>query len=170
MRLAYGAVMSTEDAEAWERHLDDYEVTPLFVQFGRTLLKVDDAAAQKVEIEDRKGWVTDTFTIRGGASKLGYERGEAMDGGYFNEYTKGFRSAGLVAVIEFSGNCLPEENVPAALISLSFEKYDTGRRMGHPVKLGEVPPVLLSECWNDYLAMAAKAAFDEGWKKKMPWM
>ena len=93
-----------------------------------------------------------------------------MDGGYFNEYSKSFRSAGIVAVIEFSGNCLPEENVAAALISLSFFKLKSGHMRGGAVKLDVVPSVLLSECWNDYHAMAAKGAFDEGWEGKMPWM
>jgi len=93
-----------------------------------------------------------------------------MDGGYFNEYTKTFRSAGVVAIIEFSGNCLPEENVAAATISLSFVKHSNKRGRGTVLKLSDVPPVLLSECWNDYQAMAAKGAYDESWERKMPWM
>ncbi len=170
VRLAHGALIGESDAEAWEGHLRDYEVESIFAQFGRTLLSIEKNQESMTTIDDRKGWVTDTFTIRGAASKLGYERGEAMDAGYFNEYLKGFQSAGLLAVIEFSGNCLPEENVPAAIISLSFERYSGGRRTGGSVKLSDVPPVLLSECWNDYRLMVAKAAFDENWEQKMPWM
>ena len=170
VRLAYGAEMSESDAQAWARHLEDYEIAPLFTQFGRSMLTIEEAQQNDTKIDDRKGWVTDTFTIRGTAAKLGYERGEAMDGGYFNEYVKSFQSAGILAVVEFSGNCLPEENVPAAMISLSFENYTSGRRLGGSVKLDDVPPVLLSECWNDYRSMAAKGAFDEGWEQKMPWM
>jgi len=169
VRLAHGALIGESEAGDWERHLEDYEVRPLFPQFGRTLLSIDREQASLTAIEDRKGWVTDTFTIRGAASKLGYERGEAMDAGFFYEYTKSFQSAELMAVIEFTGNCLPEENVPAALLSLSFERYSSGRRTGGTVKLSEVPPVLLSECWNDYRSMAAKAAFDKDWERKMPW-
>ena len=169
IRLAHGALINDSIGKAWESHLKDYEVEPLFPQFGRTLLSLKEDQVSMTTIEDRKGWVTDTFTVRGSASKLGYERGEAMDGGYFCEYTKGFQSAEILAVIEFSGNCLPEENVPAALVSLSFERYSGGRRTGGTLKLSEVPPVLLSECWNDYRSMAAKAAFDENWERKMPW-
>ncbi len=168
--LAHGALIDDADTQAWKQHLQDYEVKPLFKQFGRTLLSIDKPQQSMTVIDDRKGWVTDTFTIRGEASKLGYERGEAMDAGYFNEYKKSFQSAGILAVIEFSGNCLPEENVPAAMISLSFERYSAGRRTGGTLKLSEVPPVLLSECWNDYRSMVAKAAFDENWEQKMPWM
>jgi len=168
--LAHGALIDDAETEAWKQHLQDYEVKPLFKQFGRTLLSIDKTQRLMTVIDDRKGWVTDTFTIRGEASKLGYERGEAMDAGYFNEYKKRFQGAGILAVIEFSGNCLPEENVPAAMISLTFERYSAGRRTGGTLKLSEVPPVLLSECWNDYRSMVAKAAFDENWEQKMPWM
>ncbi|MFK7889016.1 MAG: DUF4132 domain-containing protein [Gammaproteobacteria bacterium] len=170
LRLAHGARMSAEDAAAWETHLADYEVKPVFVQFGRTLMSLDDKQKEHNSIVDRKGWVTDTFTIRGAASKLGYERGEALDGGFFHDYIKSFTGAGIAAVIEFSGNCLPEENVAAATISLSFERYVSGQRRGVALALKDVPPVLLSECWNDYHAMAAKGAFAEDWEKKMPWM
>jgi hypothetical protein len=170
IRLAHGALIEASETEAWQRHLDDYEVKPLFEQFTRPLLSIDKEQASMTLIEDRKGWVTDTFTFRGEASKLGYERGEAMDGGYFNEYTKNFQSAGILASIEFSGNCLPEENVPAAMISLAFERYSSGRRTGGTLKLSDIPPVLLSECWNDYRSIAEKGAFDENWEKNMPWM
>ena len=169
-RIAHGASMTDDAAKAWGEHLQDYEIEPLFSQFGRSLKRLSDKKQKEESIEDRKGWITDTFTIRGVATKLGYDRGQPMDGGYFNEYSKSFRSAGIVAVIEFSGNCLPEENVAAALISLSFFKLKSGHMRGGAVKLDVVPPVLLSECWNDYHAMAAKGAFDEGWEGKMPWM
>ncbi|MET0043754.1 MAG: DUF4132 domain-containing protein, partial [Candidatus Thiodiazotropha sp. 6PLUC3] len=104
IRLAHGALIEASETEAWQRHLDDYEVKPLFEQFTRPLLSIDKEQASMTIIEDRKGWITDTFTFRGEASKLGYERGEAMDGGYFNEYKKNFQSAGILAIIEFSGN------------------------------------------------------------------
>jgi hypothetical protein len=169
VRVAYGATMREEEALAWEQHLKDYEVAPLLTQFGRTMLSLAPQDAQAESIDDRKSWVTDAFTIRGAASKLGYERGEALDAGYFNEYVKRFQSVGVIAVIEFSGNCLPEQNVPAALISLAFEKLANGRRIHGRMKLREVPGVLLSECWNDYRAMAAKGVFDADWERKMPW-
>ncbi|SMX27349.1 hypothetical protein TRP8649_01453 [Pelagimonas phthalicica] len=170
IRLAHGALLSETEAQAWESHLADYEVKPLFAQFGRPLLALEGEMGKATQIEDRKGWVTDTFSFRGASSKLGYERGEALDGGYFNEYVKTFRSAGLCAVIEFSGNCLPEENVAAAQISLEFVKLLGNNRRGRAMPLSDVPPVLLSECWNDYRDMVAKGAFDPDWEKKMPWM
>lgn len=169
-KLAHGALLVEETKKQWLEHLADYEVKAIFPQFDRELLTLESDNVNDKHIKDREGWVTDTFTVRGFASKLGYDRGEAMDGGYFNEYRKSFGSAGQVAVIEFSGNCLPEENVPAALVSLHFEKLTGNNRSGGISKLSDVPPVLLSECWNDYYAMASKANYEKDWLKKMPWM
>ncbi|MGO9486861.1 MAG: DUF4132 domain-containing protein [Rhodomicrobium sp.] len=167
LRLAHGALLNDAQTAAWKQHLADYEIKPLFEQFGRPLLTLAPNQADKTEIEDRKGFVTDAFTIRGAAAKLGYERGAMLDGPYFNDYRKPFQSAGLCAVIEFSGNTLPEENVPAALIKLKFVPAEG--LQGEGLRLSEIPPVLLSECWNDYHAMAAKAAYDANWEKKTPW-
>jgi hypothetical protein len=167
VRLAHGATLSVQEADQWATHLKDYEVKPLFAQFGRSLIRLPDDQKDTVEIVDRKGWVTETFALRGAATKLGYERGPAEDGGWFYFYHKSFKGVGLTATIEFTGNYLPEENRNAALISLSFEKSEG--RHGQKVKLSEVPPVLLSECWNDFHAMAAKAAFDPEWEKNVQW-
>ncbi|MES0828364.1 DUF4132 domain-containing protein [Ruegeria sp. SCP11] len=170
IRIAHGALLTESNAKAWGEHLADYEVKPLFAQFGRELLALNKEMGKATRIEDRLGWVTDTFTFRGSSTRLGYERGEALDGGYFNEYVKTFRSAGLCAVIEFSGNCLPEENVAAAQMHLEFVKLHGSGRRGRAVPLADVPPVLLSECWNDYREMVAKGSFDPDWEKKMPWI
>ncbi len=164
LRLAHGATLPRDTATAWDQHFTDYEVKPLFTQFGRKLIDLPEDKHDSAEIDDRKGWLSDTFTIRGHATKLGWERGQPMDGGGFDDYRKPFRSAGIVAVVNFTGSYVPEENLPAALTTLSFET--DGRRMGQKIKLKDVPPVLLSECWNDYHAMAAKAAFDPDWRKK----
>jgi len=169
VRIAHGAVLDDAQARGWAQHLDDYEIKPLFIQFGRSLLRIGEEASKTTMIEDRKGWLTDAFTIRGLATKLGYERGPPLDGGFFNEYRKVFSSAGVAAVIEFTGNSLPEQNVPAALMMLRFERATGPGRHSGAVALGDVPPVLLSECWNDYHAVAAKAKYDAEWEKKSPW-
>lgn len=168
VRLAHGALLDDAGANAWKEHLKDYEVSPLFGQFDRPLLRLPDEMLSADQIEDRKGWVTDAFTIRGAASRLGYDRGEALDGGFFCEYVKPFKSANILAVIEFSGNGLPEENVAAAMKALHFTTSYSSYNV-QKMRLKDVPPVLLSECWNDYREMAAKGQFDPDWEKKMPW-
>lgn len=167
VRIAHGAMMDTAEAQQWEAHLADYEIKPLFAQFGRSLLRLEPGKSDETLIKDREGWVLETFKLRGVATKLGYERGATEDGGWFYEYRKSFASVGITAVISFTGNYLPEENRNAALISLGFVK--SAGRMQQPVKLGDVPEVLLSECWNDFHAMAEKGSHDPNWEKTCQW-
>jgi len=55
-----------------------------------------------------------------------------------------------------------------ALHQLAFSRSDP--RAGgssEPLALGEIPPVLLSECWNDLAALAAEGpGYDPDWEAK----
>ena len=169
IKLAHQALLSATDAEGWVKHLQDYEVEPLFPQFGKALLGAQGDAKKTTAIEDRKGWMIDSFKLQSAVAKLGYERGEVYDGGGFSEYVKRFNGVGLRAVIEFSGSYVgANESFPCALIGLSFQLIAAqGRRVGKALRLCEVPPVLLSEAWGDLHAIAAAGSgFDNDWEKK----
>ncbi|MBY0243349.1 MAG: DUF4132 domain-containing protein [Burkholderiaceae bacterium] len=166
LRVAHGALLEDGDASAWLAHFKDYKLTPLFAQMTRKL----PAQRGGDSITDRLGWISDAFTLRGSFNKRGYQRAAAEDGGVFYEYSKPFASAGLTVVIAFSGNALPEENLPAALKSLSFRRMDGQRYHHRTLALDQVPPVLLAEAYGDYLAVAATCSgHDPEWEKKMPW-
>ena len=173
LRLAHASLLDDAQASAWTAHFKDYKLTPLFAQMARKAPDIafaDDKGIAVREIKDREGWVSDTFTLRGTFTKLGYQRAQAEDGGFFSQYTKEFASAGVRVVMEFSGNCLPEENVAAALKTLSFENSRQRGWGDHSLPLAEVPPVLLAEAYGDYLALAKVCAgYDADWEKKMPW-
>jgi hypothetical protein len=82
-------------------------------------------------------------------------------------YEKRFPTLGLVVVIEFTGNPLPEENRTVALLNLRFEGASAGAGERARLALGKVPPVLLSECYNDLRLIAADGTgFDPDWQKK----
>jgi Domain of unknown function (DUF4132) len=169
VKLAHQALLPSADAEAWVNHLQDYEVEPLFAQFGKALLGAEGHAKEATAIEDRKGWMIDSFKLQSAVAKLGYERGEVYDGGGFSENVKRFDGISLRAVIEFSGSYVgANESFPCALIGLSFQRIAAqGRRIGKALRLAEVPPVLLSEAWGDLHAIAAAGSgFDEEWEKK----
>ena len=173
VRLAHASLVAPDQAKAWVAHFKDYKLTPLFAQMTRESPAVafkDENGHSAKSINDREGWVSDTFTLRGAFTKLGYQRAQAEDGGFFYEYTKDFASTGVRVVMEFSGNTLPEENVSAALKTLRFD--DMGKRSwgDNSLALEVVPPVLLSEAYADYLAVAKQCTgFDAEWEKKMPW-
>lgn len=173
VRLAHASLVDKASAGAWTKHFKDYKTAPLFPQMSRqspTLAFTDDKGLAITEIKDRQGWVSDSFTLRGAFTKLGYQRAQAEDGGFFYQYTKDFSSVGVRVAIDFSGNTLPEENVAAALKTLSFEDSKARSWGDNTLPLASVPPVLLAEAYADYLAVAqACTGFDADWEKKMPW-
>ncbi len=168
IRLAHRSLLNDEDARAWMTHLTDYKVTPLFNQLDRPLLASDTGAA----IEDRTGYILEAFKLRSAAQKLGYERAQAEDGGWFTQYLKPFASIGVTAMVEFTGSRLPEENRPVALLAVKFVRSSAGRRSvyGREMPLKDVPPVLLSEVWNDVHQIAdAGIGFASDWREKVNW-
>ena len=130
----------------------------------------NDVNKNATEINDHKGWLTDTFTLRGVITKLGYQRASIEDGGSFDRYTKPYKQLGIHVQIIFSGSYVPEENIPAVLYELAFSKQTSYSWNSNDLPLSEVPPILLAESYADYLKIAdATKGFDPDWEKKTPW-
>ncbi len=169
IRLAHEQTLSAEDRSAWVQHLSDYKVEPLFPQFGKQTFTLPAALKQETSITEFLGHVLKAFSLRNRLTRLGYTRGAAQDGGWFVDYHKNFASLGIEAVIEFTGNGLPEQDRKVALQRLYFarKKPDEPTEIPEEVPLGEIPPVLLAECWNDIRAAAADGSgFAEDWQKQ----
>jgi len=164
--VAHPITVGIEIGVRWKQHLADYEVSPLFSQFDRAPLPLPETLAQEQRITDRHGYLIEAFKLRGRATKLGWARGQAEDGGWFLVYRKHFTAAGITAVLEFTGNALPEENRVTAITGLLFERQAPDGS-SEPCMLSEVPTPLLSECWNDVHEIAAQGTgFDPDWEKK----
>ena len=152
------------------QHLSDYEIEPLFQQFGKASFSLSDDTKDEREISEFRGHLVMAFTLRNRLTRLGYTRGATEDAGWFYEYRKTFLTLGIEVVIEFTGNPLPEENRMVALERLHFTRKvpDAGRyAAGEELSLGELPRVLLSECWNDIrMAAADGPGFAEDWEKQ----
>lgn len=167
VRLAHATLLEADALDAWRTHLDDYAVVPLFDQLGHEPYPLTTEQAAKTAISDCEGYLLEAFALRGRALKLGYTRGAAEDGGWFYSYDKPFPTLGMEAVIEFTGNGLPEENRTVALRKLYFRCRQGERWQYSELPLAEVPPVLLAECWNDLRNLAATGSgFDPDWQKK----
>ncbi|KRQ97696.1 hypothetical protein CQ12_36275 [Bradyrhizobium jicamae] len=168
VQLAHRSLFTAEQSEAWKQHLADYKVDPLFNQLDRPVL----TTAVGNSIDDRAGHIIEAFKLRSAAQKLGYERAQAEDGGWFTQYIKPFAGVAINAVIEFTGSPLPEENRAVALVAAKFVRARKGGRSAYGVQiaLNEVPPVLLSEVWNDLHQIArAGSGFAEDWRNKVGW-
>jgi len=172
VQAAHQMVVSAEDAAKWQQHLADYEVTSLFAQFGKKQFASTLDLTKTTELKEFEGYLVNSFRLRSRTGKLGYVRGSAEDGGWFYLYTKSFPGLKLQAVIEFTGNTLPEEDRMVALRQLYFvrmpETGNEGSSYSHrPIKLSEVPSVMLMECWNDLKTIADEGSgFDKDWEKR----
>lgn len=163
--VAHPILIGIEAAARWRSHCADYEVEPLFPQVERPPLTLPAELAEEQVIADRTGYLVAAFSLRARATKLGWTRGQPEDGGWFHVYRKHFPAAHLTAVLEFTGNSLPEENRTTALIGLSCERTVPGGEAA-ACPLAEVPAALLSECWNDVHEIAALGTgFDPAWEK-----
>lgn len=167
VKIAHRVLIDSEDADAWVEHFKDYKVKFLFEQMVHDLPKF---TSNTDVIEDRKGWITDTYTLRGVVTKLGYQRASIEDGGSFDRYFKPYQSLGVSCVISFSGSWVPEENMTAVLYDLSFERENVYSWNSNTLMLETISPVLLAESYADYLKIAeACSGFDPDWQNKTPW-
>ena len=169
VRLGHDATLPLEDRTAWLQHLSDYNVDPVFQQFGKELFELADDMKEATEIADFRGHLVKAFSLRNRLTRQGYTRGAAQDGGWFFDYKKTFLSLEVEAVIEFSGNGLPEENRTVALHKLYFMRKTLDDRPSTfgQLTLGQLPHVLLTECWNDVrMAAAEGSGFAEDWEKQ----
>ena len=155
--LAHRVTLDPTETDQWKTHLRDYEVNGLFDQFEATAPVV---TRGDVSIDDHRGWLSDTFTIRGRATKRGYIHGPAEDGGWFSRYEKNLEGSKLRVVIDFTGSMLPEEQIPASVTTLSFEKD------GRTIPLDDVPEVLVAESYLDYVYIAEAGVYDPKWASK----
>jgi hypothetical protein len=168
--LAHASLLDEATVKAWLAHFKDYKITPLFQQLKHRAPAL--TGGKPDAIDDRLGWLGETFPLRGAFTKLGYQRAAAEEGTFFDAYTKDFSGAGLRAHITFTGNVVPEDNRPAALKMLSFARLAPrrGSRQAASVPLAEVPPALLAEAYGDYVTVAATCqGFDPEWEKKTGW-
>ena len=170
VQIAHASLLAADEVAAWRTHMADYEVDPPFAQLEAHLPELTDHAKDETAIGDREGWMIETFKLRGIATKLGFVRSRAEDGGVFTTYERRYNSAGLVALIEFTGSPLPEENLPAALRCLRFAKLRGSGYYGAGPPLKDVPPVLLAESWKAlHLIADAGTGHDPDWEKKSAW-
>ncbi|HET6884370.1 MAG TPA: DUF4132 domain-containing protein, partial [Pirellulales bacterium] len=172
LRLAHGSLLPAETAAAWLQHFADYQVEPLFTQFGRNRYVLSNEKRDATELKDFEGYLIEAFKLRGHATRLGYTRGQAQDGGWFYDYHKSLTGVGLNVELRFSGNGMPEENRTVALMGLHFSPTGADApvmpfdRPG--IFLREVPGVLLSECYHDLATIAAAGSgYDADWEKKV---
>jgi hypothetical protein len=172
IRLAHATYLPTEELQKWGEQLSDYRLFPPFDQIHRPAFTLPSERTTDTQWEEFEGYLVEAFKLRGMALKFGYTRGQTGDGGWFHTYVKTFPTLELHIVIEFSGNPLPEENRTVALTQFHFTKtvntVQQSSIQSRPLPLSKIPPILLSEVWNDVCMIAAQGTgFDPEWRKKV---
>jgi len=169
IREGHDETLASKDGNAWLQHFSDYKVEPLFQQFGKQRFELTEDRKEATDIRDFVGHLVKAFSLRNRLTRQGYTRGAAQDAGWFFDYKKTFLSLGIEAVIEFTGNSLPEENRNVALQRLFFcrKPADGVMAISEEMMLEDLPRVLLTECWNDIrMAAAEGTGFAEDWEKQ----
>ena len=171
IRLLHSCNTPENIEELWMKHMEDYEIIPLFQQFNKEFCTLSDKEKNNTEITDFRGYLIDSLALRGQTKKFGYNRGEVEDGACFFTYKKDFPQAEITAVIEFSGSFLPEQSRTVALKRLFFIKK-AGRvdyyRGAVGISLSKIPPILLCECRNELRVIAGRGTgYDKDWEKKI---
>ena len=92
IKLAHGVLLTAEKCDKWREHLTDYEVKSLFGKFTQFDHALPAFKKEQDQIDEFKGYLTDTFTLRGILTKMGYKRASIEDGGSFDRYYKNYDS------------------------------------------------------------------------------
>ncbi len=162
--LAHGTIDGEAAGQRWAQHMRDYEVAPLFAQFGRP--SVPRLEPEQQELKHCEGAIIDDRKLRSVAARLGYELGPGEDAGMVSIVARRFRSAGLQANIGVCGLFATTMNQDVAIESLSFSALGSRDR----VKLVDVPDVLLAETLADVDDVVnAGDGIRDDWKQHVGW-
>lgn len=63
LRLAHACSVPAEVAAAWQHHFADYEVTPLFEQFGKPAFVLPAERRKETELRDLEGHLVKAFRL-----------------------------------------------------------------------------------------------------------
>ncbi len=167
IRIAHELTVAGPTA-AWTEHLADYEITPLFAQFGRQLPELSD---DQLVIDDVVGHLINTRTLRGQLDRHGWELGAPQDGGIVFELVKALPGSELILVINLHGGISAGyygDDWNVAFDVLYAIPPESLRSPTNGTPLREVEPVLLAEAYAELLAMAAAGTgYDPDYEKKV---
>ncbi len=178
VRLAHPLDMDEQTAQAWQQHVADYDVTPPFAQLGRPVVHNDAASADATWWEACQGYVVNGGTMRSCWEKAGWELGARGDGGQIPVIWKWFREAGIDVALRIDGlHAYGIHTSNLLLLGLAFLRADpehrtcrygdyVGENDPRLIKLGNVPPIVLSEAASDVQRFAAAGQYDAEWENK----
>ncbi len=160
--IAHEQLLDPGSGDAWSRHMSDYQVTPLFAQFGRLSFEVSEG---QTEIEEFNGRTMIDGALRGQMNRLGWQLGVPGDAGIVTEVVKDLPGSELKAVLQLT------DGIPAGpadvqtwetgLGTLFFVGYRDPDEPSAARRLADVPRILLTEIYAEAREITA-AGSDAG--------
>ena len=157
--LAHVSRLRPETATVWQARQSDFGITPLFTQVTGAQPEIAAGATQSA---DREGWVLTIGALKSRTTKQGFRLAPTEDGAWVTALLKDLGPWTLT--VETTGT-YPGAPAKEVLALLSFSVGRSGRA----VPLDQVPPVLLTVFYNDYLALADGGVFDPEWMSRTEW-
>ena len=161
--------LTTEQRQAWLRHLADYEVAPPFAQLERPVVLVRPEQRATRLGQEVAGTKLNAMTFKGRAERLGWSRGSVIDAGGISFYHKTFPSAGVDVFVQTDGMYVGIDMysditlgevcfVSHDSVKLGSYTYDEPAGADDPrlVPFGEVAPIAFSEALGDLERIAGK--------------
>jgi hypothetical protein len=173
IRMVHPVELDETTLNAWQQHLADYEVTPLFPQLNRPVVHVNPDERSLTCWEKYQGYVMNGGALKGRYLKAAWERGAVEDGGAYYSIWKYFPTAGIQAVLETAGMSIGyEQEFTTAIKRLIFERTDAPLHGGYvsnerTITLGKVPSIIFSEVAVDVQTFAAAGEYAEDWERKV---
>ena len=157
--------LSEAERAAWGEVLSDYEIVAPFPQLGRAVYALEPGEAKEDNLSRFRGLTLVAPTLVFTLEKLGWIRGVAMDAGCFTEHSKQFPAAGVTAIIDYEGTVGMGYISPDETLTLTSCQFVPGLRAPsgygwdkkQVLKLGDVPPVVISEVLADLHVLKSKS-------------
>jgi len=150
--VAHRTRLGPERAARWSAHLSDYEVKAPFSQLSAAPVERPDDDDSNM-LAPAFGHSVDGRLLRIALREHGYRRGPVEEGGWLYAYERPFATLGLTAFLEISGHSIDAEQVPVALLGVTFHRTREGAP-SRALPLRELPPALLAEV-SEHVRQAA---------------
>lgn len=119
--LVHPLELPEEIIGAWKQQLSDYEITQPIEQLSRPVYHVTEEEISAQKILRFYGRELNCLSLSGKLLGMGWERGEVLDGGFFDNF---YRSdGGYGAVLTFSGCSVGYDNDDVTIDELYFCQY-----------------------------------------------
>lgn len=158
--LIHPVELDEETLSAWREQLSDYEITQPFLQINRPIYRILPEEKGKNALQRYSGTEISNLSLLGKLTKLDWEKGEIMDGGWFYTFTRTdiarqekdgsqFRKTGYYVELSFSGMHVATGYTDAEEVTIEkvhFWTLDTPKpEENHALALENINPRYFSE-------------------------